>query len=400
MLRGLPETVERNEKELALLIALGNALIAAKGHAAPEVGSIYSQARQLCQQVGETPQLFPTVYGVWVFNVVRANLHTAYELGEELLRLAQPNDDSGRLAAHRALGWTLLLQGDLLTSQEHFVQLVTLYDPLKHRFLASLYGQDHGTVGLSYGSLVLWLRGYPDLALQRSQEAVTLAQDLSHPLSLAYALSFAAIFHQMRREAQATLERAEAVISLSADFDIPLWRAWGMVPKGWALVEQGGTEAGIDSISWGMDTAQTMGAELFHPYFLGLLAEAYGKIGKPQEGCPVLTKALALVAQNEERWYEAELHRLKGELLIQQSLDNCAEAESCFQKALEVSRHQQAKSLELRAAMSRARLWQSQGKRTEAHTLLAPVYEWFTEGFDTADLKDATSLLDELAEGT
>ena len=398
LLQGLPKTVERHEQELALRITLGNALIAAKGHAAPEVGSIYSQARQLCQQVGETRLLFPTLYGLWVFNTVRANHRTAYDLGEELIRLVQPHDDSGRLTAHRALGWTLLLQGDLLTSQEHFEQLVTLYDPAKHSALATLYGQDHGTVGFSYGSLVLWLRGYPDRALQRSREAVALAQDLSHPLSLAYALGFAAIFHQMRRETQTTLERAEAVITLSADFDIPLWRAWGMVPKGWALVEQREIEAGMDRISWGMDTAQTMGAELLHPYFLGLLAEACGKTGKPQEGCIVLTKALALVAKNAERWFDAELHRLKGELLLQQSPDTHTEAASCFHQAISIAQNQSAKSWELRAATSLARLWQSQDKRKEAYDLLAPVYGWFTEGFDTADLQDARTLLDELSE--
>jgi len=293
----------------------------------------------------------------------------------------------------------LLLQGDLLTSQEHFEQLVTLYDPAKHSALATLYGQDHGTVGLSYGSLVLWLRGYPDRALQRSREAVTLAQDLSHPLSLAYALGFAAIFHQMRRETQTTLERAEAVITLSADFDIPLWRAWGMVPKGWALVEQREIEAGMDRISWGMDTAQTMGAELLHPYFLGLLAEAYGKTGKPQEGCIVLTKALALVAKSEERWFDAELHRLKGQLLLQQSPDNATEAESCFQQAISIAQHQSAKSWELRAATSLAKLWQSQGKRQAVYDLLISIYDWFTEGHDTADLIDAKLLLDKLSQG-
>jgi predicted ATPase len=204
-------------------------------------------------------------------------------------------------------------------------------------------------------------------------------------------------FHQFRREMCAAQKRAEAAISLAKEQGFPLWIAIGFVLRGWALVHQGQAQEGIAQIEQGLRAHRATGAEMSRPYFLALLAEAHGTIGEPEAGLAVLTEALTLVGTTGERWYEAELYRLKGELLMQRSSDNRAEAETCFHHALEIARNQQAKSFELRAATSLARLWQQQGKRQEAHDLLASVYNWFTEGFDTADLKDAKTLLDELA---
>jgi len=249
----------------------------------------------------------------------------------------------------------------------------------------------------SHAARTLWSLGYPDQGLTQSQEAVTLAQVLAHPYSLGFALSFAVVFHQLRREGRTTQERAEASIILATEQGFPLWVALGSLVRGWALAQQRQTEEGIEQYTQDLLTYRATGAELLRPYLLALLAEVHGTMGKPEAGLAVLTEALALVDTTGERWYKAELHRLRGVLLLQQSLDNQADAESSFHHALEIARAQQAKSFELRTTTSLAKLWKQQGKRQEAHDLLAPVYGWFTEGFDTADLKDAKALLDKLA---
>jgi predicted ATPase len=214
---------------------------------------------------------------------------------------------------------------------------------------------------------------------------------------LGFALGFAALFHQFRREMPAAQEYAESAVSLATEQGFPHWMAGGAMLRGWALAQQGQAKEGIEQLHQGLMGRRAMGAEIFRPYWLALLAEVHGTMGQPETGLAVLAEALTLVDTTGERWYEPELYRLKGALLLQQSSDNHAEAVSCFQHAISTAQNQQAKSLELRAAMSLSRLWQQQGKCQEAHDLLAPVYNWFTEGFDTPDLKDAKALLDELA---
>jgi len=226
---------------------------------------------------------------------------------------------------------------------------------------------------------------------------VALAQQSVHPFSLSYALGHAAIVHQFRREVHAVQERAEAVISLAIEQGFPHWRAQGAILRGWTLAQQGQSKEGITQIEQGLIAYRATGGEIARPYFLALLAEAYGIMGQPETGLATLAEALTLADTTEEGFYEPELYRLKGELLLQQSLDHQVEAAACFHKALDIARSQQAKSLELRATTSLARLWQ-QGKRREAYDLLAPVYHWFTEGFDTADLQDAKALLEVLEE--
>jgi predicted ATPase len=318
--------------------------------------------------------------------------------------------------------------GELTSAREHLEQGTALYDPLQHSSHALLYGEDPGVFCLSFAAWTLWLLGYPDQALQRSHEALTLAQEASHPLSLTYALHLAARLHQFRREGQTTQERAEAAITLSIEQGFPVWVAWGNVLRGWALAEQGQREEGIAQIRQGLTTWRVMEMELLQPYYLALLAEAYRKAGKAEEGLTVLAEALAVVTRTRERFYEAELSRLKGELTLLQchvpgskfqvsakqkvkgrgqkskildaqhsAPDTHLEAEACFQKAIEVARRQSAKSLELRAVMSLAKLWQQQGKQKEAHDLLAEIYGWFTEGFDTKDLQEAKELLEQLS---
>ena len=231
----------------------------------------------------------------------------------------------------------------------------------------------------------------------RSHEAWTLVHQIGHPFSLSFALMFAAMFHQFRCEGRVVQERAEAAIRLAQDQGFPYCRAFGALMRGWALAQQGQAQAGIEQLQQGLIAYRATGAETLRPYWLALLAEAHGIMGQPEAGLTALVEALTLVDTTGERWYESEIYRLKGELLLQQHADNQAEAEACFHHALDIARNQQAKSLELRAAMSRARLWQQQRKRADAYELLAPIYGWFTEGFDTADLQEAQALLDALA---
>jgi predicted ATPase len=336
--------------------------------------------------------------GLWNYYLVRAEYQRAHELSEQLLTLAQQVQDSALLlAAYRALGSTLSCLGAVASASMHFAQEIALYDLQQHRASTFLYGEDAGVICHSLAAWTLWLLGYPDQGLARNDEAVTLAQQSAHPFSLGYALSCAAQFHQFRREVRVAQERAEAVIILAKEQGFPHWITQGSILRGWTLAHQGQVKEGIEQIHQGLRAYRATGAEIRRPHFLALLAEAHGIRGQPETGLATLAEALALADTTEEGFYEPELYRLKGALLLQQNSDNQAEAEACFHKALDIARSQQAKSFELRTATSLARLWQQQGKRQEAHDLLAPVYGWFTEGFDTADLKDAKALLDSLA---
>jgi predicted ATPase len=252
-------------------------------------------------------------------------------------------------------------------------------------------------------ALTLWSLGYPDQAHKKSHEALTLAQEVSHPLGLANTLlANAALLHLLRWEVQVIQERAEAMVALSSEQGFAQYLAYGLILRGWALAAQGQEEEGIAQIRQGLTAYRAIGAELWRPYCLALLAEAYRNVGQTEEGFAALADALTQVEKTGERWYEAELYRLKGELtLAQSSVQSLAsrvqkEAEDFFHKAIEIARRQSAKSLELRAVMSLSRLWQSQGKKEEAHRMLAEIYGWFTEGFDTADLREAKALLTEL----
>jgi predicted ATPase len=293
----------------------------------------------------------------------------------------------------------LCFLGATAAAHVHFTQDIVLDDRQQHRASAFLYGDDAGVVCRSHAARALWSLGYPDQGLARNDEAVTLAQQMVHPFSLGYALSNAAIFHQLRREERCTEEHTEATICLAKDQGFPYWMAVGSLMRGWALAQQGQAQEGIAQIEQGLRAYRATGAELWRPYLLALLAEAHGTIGEPEAGLTALAEALTLAETTGERWYESELYRLKGALLLQQSPGNSTEAETCFQHAISIAQSQQAKSWELRATTSLARLWQQQGKRQEAHDLLAPVYHWFTEGFDTADLKDAKALLHKLEDG-
>jgi predicted ATPase len=399
LLNTLPDTPERTLQELMLQTALGPALMARKGFGAPQVQEAYDRARELCERMGKTPQLFPVLRGLSTFYIVRAELQTARELAEELSRLAQRAQVPAMFVeAYSMLGTTSFYLGEIASARVHLEQGIARYDSQQHRSRAFLeVGTDPGVLCLIYAAQVLWLLGYPDQALTKSHEALTLAQELSHPFSLAYALDFAAWLHQLRQEWQAAQEQAEAAMTLSTKEGFPLWLAIGTILRGRTLAEQGQGPEGIAQMRQGLGVFQAIGAEVGRPYFLALLAEAYKQGGQTDEGLKILDEALAAVQKTGERWCEAELYRCQGELLLARSTQHDAEAEAYFHRALDVARHQLAKSLELRAALSLSRLWQRQGKQAEARELLGPIYGWFTEGFDTAEVKEAEAVFEELS---
>jgi predicted ATPase len=397
LLKTLPDTPARAQQELAIQASLGPALIATKGYAAPEVEQAYSRAQALCQHVEGMPQRFPVLRGLWAFYLARGEVQTAYELGQQLLLMAQGQDDPALLLeAYEATGLTLFYSGELTHARTSLEQSMALYDPLQHHGHVVLYGRDPGAFSLSYLAMVLCLLGYPDQALQRSAEALTLAKARVHPYSLALTLTYTAVLHQFRRETQAVIEQAEIGMALAIEQGFPYWAARGPMLHGWALTVQGQRAEGPAQMQQGLAAWRATGAGLLRSYWCALLAEVKGHVGRPEAGLDILAETLPLIDKVGERVWTAELYRLKGELLLQAVAD-ARQAEACFRQAIDVARHQQAKTWELRAATSLSRLWQRQGKRAEARQLLAPIYGWFTEGFDTADLQEARALLEELA---
>jgi predicted ATPase len=399
LLTTLPETAARHRHELAMQTTLGLAFLAAKGQGAPEVERTLTRARALCHHVGDTAQLFRVLSGLRRYYFLHAELRTAHELDHQLLHLAQDTQDTAfLLEAHRMQGTTLCALGAFPAALAHLEQAYALYDRDQHRTHALLHGIDPGTVCLEWASVIFWTLGYPDQARQRMQEALRLSQSLSHAYSVAGAHAHATRLYQLCREPRMVQAQAEAAIALATEQGFPLWVTLGTVMLGWAYAKQERIAEGFVHIHQGLEVASGIGLVDWRSYFLILLAEIQGERGDVQEGVRTLEGALEFVQATGHQFFEAESYRLKGALLLQQSLDNQTEAESCFHHALDIARNQQAKSFELRTATSLARLWQQQGKRQEARDLLVPVYHWFTEGFDTADLKDAKALIEELEE--
>jgi DNA-binding SARP family transcriptional activator/predicted ATPase len=395
---GEEHRLERNEQELALQLALGMAWVGTKGNPAPEVNSAYTRARELCQRLGKTSQLCRVLGGLSMHHYVRAEHQRARELGEEALSLARHTGDPLLVAlGHWYVGFSLFGLGEFTMAQDHLEQVIAFYDPEQHhRTLVSLVGVDAGLSALAYETCCLWCLGYPDQAQSRSQEALAPARELGHPFSLADVLSYAGcMFHEMRRDAQGLKDSAEEVIRLTHERGLAAWSEYGICFRGEALAMLGQAQEGIAVIREGMAARQWPGVRCHLSGTLRSLAEAQAKAGELEEGLATLDEALSLVEQTDERSSEAEIHRLRGELLEMQG--DVASAEASFQHAIEVARRQQAKSWELRAATNLARLWQKQGRTDEARQALAQIYGWFSEGFDTADLTEARALLDQLA---
>jgi class 3 adenylate cyclase/predicted ATPase len=394
----LPETRPYIQRELELRTSLGTALIATKGFADPVVEKTYRRALELCKGTQQSFALYQILLGLSRFYFIRGELNTARDMGERLLALAKDLDDPTLplMEGHRALGSTLLQRGEFVQAKAHLEKAIALYGASKQHAPRSLFWADPGVVCLSFAAETLWSLGYPQQALAKSQQAITQAHALAHPFSLTHALALSAWLRRQRGELAESKKGAEQVIALASEHDFLFYLATGTVLKGWAMVEEGEGEQGMAQIREGLQAYQAMGAKLILASGCYMLADAYQKIGCVQEGVESLAQALALVQQHGEHFWEAELHRLKGDLLLRQSTSQQAQAEACFKKAIDLARRQQAKSLELRATKGLARLWQQQGNRKQAYGILKTLYDWFQEGLDTADLRETKILLEAL----
>ena len=395
LLETLSHTPERDHQELPLQIALGGALTGFKGFGSVEVEKAYSRARELCQHMGETPQLFPVLWGLESFYMARGELEIAHLLGEQCFTLAQGvNDSALLLQAHLGLGREKFFLGNFPPALEHLTQGAALYDQDTHHAHAFVYRSDPGVECLMRAGDTLWYLGYPDQSLKKCLDALRLAREVNHSSSIAVALNYATLPYFHRRDVQSTQEKAAELVALAKEHGFALALPLGRMFQGWVLTELGRVEEGIEELRQGLETLRATGTEVLRPFFLLPLAEAYGKAERPADGHALLNELLTVLRKSERYFWAAEVYRVTGELSRQ--AQRPAEAEASLRKALDLARRQQAKSLELRAATSLTRLWQEQDKKTEAHDLLAPIYNWFTEGFGTADLKDAKALLEEL----
>jgi class 3 adenylate cyclase/predicted ATPase len=398
----LPAGLERDRQEMSLQLALGLALQWAKGFGALEVERAYSRARDMCERVGEPGAAFQALWGLWLFSIGHGRVEAARGIADELLALAKRSADRALLLqAHHAMWPSTLWLGDPMVAWRHLEQGMALYNQEQHRSHAFLYGgHDPGVCCRSFGGWTLWVLGHPAQALERSEAANALAKELAHSQSLAISLHWACGVDYMRRDARSARDRAQMLISISTEQGFPQWRAAGTIFSGWARAEQGEGDAGIAQIRDYISAYRATGVAFMVPFYLSIQADACLKNGQTEGGFSAIDEALAVIATSGERLWEGELYRLKGELLRQkikgEGQKSEAEAETCFREALDIARGQGARSWELRAAMSLSRLWQGQGKREEARKLLGEIYGWFTEGFDTADLKEAKALLKEL----
>jgi predicted ATPase len=396
LLEAWAEGPERWQQELAVQIQLGAAFLAARGYTAPETEQAFRRALVLSQQLGEHQQTFPAHHGLFQYYYAQGRHTTARAIAEQLRQLAHASTDPAyRVVAHRAMGMVLAAQGELREARWHVEQSLALYTPGEHEVLILHYGLDFQVFDLSLLALVLWLLGFPDQAWQRNVEAIRVARALDHPFSQGQALNFAVMVQQCSGDVPQTRTLAEALIAVATEHGFPLWLAAGQVLRGWTLAAQGQDDSATH-LQQGIATYQAMGLRFALPYGLALLAPLYGRTGQPEAGLATLAEAFDMVETQGEYMWQAELFRLKGELLLGPAVAVPGEAECCFQQALAIARAQHARAWELRAATSLARLWQQQGKRHEAHQVLAKVYGWFTEGFATADLQAAQALLQEL----
>ena len=394
----LPENPERLGRELPLQMALAQANIPLKNWSAPEVEKPFARAREICEQLGDLPQLFPVLVGLRSVYHVRGQFGPAREAGLDLLRRAQNvNDPSLLLMAHVGLGQTLLHRGEFLAARHHLESALALYDFKRDRPLAVSFGADLKEGSLSYLGWALWHLGYPDLAVSKCAEGIAAGRAAEHPNSIAAGEFFANVVRIYRREAKIVLENVERLTAYCYQHDLRGWPLFSRGHRGLALSWLGRADEGIAEQANAI--LKAVGAEIGFSNLLFNLADGYREAGRYDAAIRTLDDALAAADKQEEHQFDAAIHRLRGELLIlRRNPSNASDAERCFELAIEIARKQSAKSLELRATISLARLLDRQGRRDEARAMLADIYDWFTEGFDTPDLIDAKSLLAQLSD--
>jgi tetratricopeptide (TPR) repeat protein len=402
-LREWPADAQRTQQEIALQLTMGPALDATLGHSTPQAESAYSRAYELCREIDDQPQLFRVMSGLWAVYQVQGKFDSARELGLKLLDLAEHlRRPLFLLGAHEALGTTLLWVGEFASAREHLEQGSSFYDPEKRRSKSFRAIQDPGVDCLSFTALTLWYLGYSEQALRKIDEAIALARALAHPYTLAYSFAHGAYVHKQRREAEAARASSEAAIAICSKHGFPFFLGIATVIRGWAIAHQGQKQEGVREILRGLDIYKTTGSGINWAWILICLAETYDIAKNLPEAANAAREAVLAVTKTGERRDEAEVHRLIGVLTWRQkarssAIQNKSQAEQHFRKAIEVARHQNAKSCQLRATTSLARLLRDTNRRDEARTMLSEIYNWFAEGFDTADLKDAKALLDELS---
>ena len=407
LLADLPAGPERAGVELQFRLTLGPAYMAIRGYAAPEVEVCYQRARELRRELGDTlddtSQGVPALHGLWTNHIVRAQHTSAIALGEQVLQLgAATNDDGLLLQGNMEVGWSHFFLGELEQAREHLERVLALYDPERHSSHAFTYGDDPATSARSNLAQALWLLGHVDQSLRCSEENLEILRSvINHPYSVAFGLVLAAVVRQYRSDAPATRALVNEALALSEAHGLVFIDAMASILKGWTLAQEGDLAEGTAQMRHGLTAQLATGAELARPYWLCLITEACLESGAALEGLALLDEAEAAVQQTNERYWEAEIHRLRGQLLLA-APDPAApavvrSAEECYRRALEVARRQGARSLELRATVSLSRLWQAADRHDEARELLAPIYEWFTEGLDHPELREAAALLDELS---
>jgi len=393
----LADKSARAEREAELQTTLGWVLLANRSVTSPEAEQAFSRARELCEQLAHRRRLCWALSGLDLFYHCRAEFDKQREVGERCLELAQQEGDPALLTwAHQRVSWGLFSRGEAAKALAHCEQGLSLYHPQRHRSLMFITQSEPAVAIQVVMGWTLWLVGYPDRAPVTIREAVTLARELSHPNTLSAVLFFDGFLHHWNRDVEATHQQSEEASRIAAEVGLPSFLAWSTILLGWCHVQAGQVEDGIARITEGLADCRALGLEILRSCWEALLAEAYAKSGKVDKGLELLADALAFVERTGEGFYEAEVHRIRGELLLMR-IEAEDLAEASFRKAIDVARRQQAKSWELRATTSLSRLLQKQGKKDEARRMLSEIYHWFTEGFDTADLKDAKSLLDSLS---
>ncbi len=397
LLATLPETKARWQQELNFQVALGSEWMMAKGYGAPEVERAYGRALHLCQQVADTSQILPVLRGMLLHYRIRGQLQSALQFGEQMLHLASSQSDTIQvMSVHQFLGMVLSSQGKVIAACTHYFQAIAAYLEAPSAELPRYATTVPGVQAYSFLARDLWSLGYPDQAMEHSQTANALVREISHPYSRALALVFSAIMYLWRREPQVAYEQTIDAITLATEHGFAYWGALATSLCGWALAMQGQTEAGLIEIRRSLAVSRAAEIKMVLLFSLLQLADAYGESGNLEAGLETLTEALDEMASIETWFYAPELYCLKGVFLLRQKASDSQQAEGCFQQALKLPQQQETKSFELRSATCLARLWQHQGKCSEARDLLASVYGWFTEGFDTTDLKDAAALLETL----
>jgi predicted ATPase len=398
-------TAELRREQIRFQVGLASALIHTKGYAAPETKASFDQARLYIERAegrGEPPEdpllLFSVLYGFWAASLVAFNGDVVCELAAQFLALAEKQRATVPLMiGHRLMGVSLIHTGDIAEGRAHIDRTIALYDPMKHRRLATQFGQDVRVAALSFQSRAMWLLGYPEAALTGNDDALRDAREIGQVQTLMYALLWASWTHTWCGNYVSANAQLDEEIALADEKGAPYWKAYGMTFQGCVLAMTGRASGAIQIINSGIAALRSTGATQWIPSYLSHLGRAYSELGQFDESWRCIREAIAAVETTKERWCEADIHRTAGEIALLSPKPDTAKAEGYFDRALAIARAQQARSWELRAATSLARLWRDQGQRHQAQDLLAPVHDWFTEGFDTLDLKEAKALLDELA---